>query len=93
VIRLRDSVLIQVPPEDVWAWLSELPRRYRNWHPAHIDCRYIRGDSLTVGAVLRWTSNFTESLIPYGFTPMSSFPIDCCATRVAGFRGNSCSCQ
>jgi hypothetical protein len=53
VIRLRDSVLIQVPPEDVWAWLSELPRRYRNWHPAHIDCRYIRGDSLTVGAVLQ----------------------------------------
>jgi hypothetical protein len=53
VVQLRDSVLIHVPPERVWAWLNELPRHYRAWHPAHADCRYVRGDRLTVGAVLQ----------------------------------------
>lgn len=53
MIQLRDSVLIRVPPENVWAWLSALPDHYRQWHPAHTDCRYVRGNSLAVGAVLQ----------------------------------------
>lgn len=53
MIQLRDTVDIQAPPERVWAWLNELPHHYRDWHPAHIDCRYIRGDNLAVGAVLQ----------------------------------------
>lgn len=52
MIRLRDSILIDVPPERVWAWLVELPAHYRAWHPAHVTCRYERGTSLEVGAVL-----------------------------------------
>lgn len=52
MIRLRDSVLINVPPERVWAWLNELPTHYRTWHPAHVTCRYEHGDRLEVGAVL-----------------------------------------
>ena len=52
MIRLRDSILIDVPPERVWAWLNELPIHYREWHPAHVACWYERGRSLEVGAVL-----------------------------------------
>lgn len=52
MIRLRDSVLIDVPPARVWAWLNELPSHYHDWHPAHVACRYERGESLEVGAVL-----------------------------------------
>jgi hypothetical protein len=52
VIRLRDTIHIKVPPEVVWTWLEELPAHYREWHPAHVTCRYERGESLEVGATL-----------------------------------------
>ena len=53
MILLHDTVHIEATPERIWAWLDELPRHYRDWHPSHIDCRYVRGNHLTVGAVLR----------------------------------------
>jgi uncharacterized protein YndB with AHSA1/START domain len=52
MIRLRDSVIVNVPPERVWAWLNALPEHYREWHPAHVLCRYERGKCLEAGAVL-----------------------------------------
>lgn len=52
MIRLRDTVTIGAPPERVWRWLDEMPRHYRDWHPAHLDCRYVRGDRLAAGAAL-----------------------------------------
>jgi len=52
MIQLRDSILIGVPPERVWAWLNDLPEHYAAWHPDHVACRYERGDSLEAGAVL-----------------------------------------
>lgn len=52
MIRLRDSIQINVAPDRVWAWLDELPTHYRAWHPAHVTCRYERGDHLQVGATL-----------------------------------------
>lgn len=53
MIQLRDTVVIHVPPERVWAWLNDLPLHYREWHPAHRECRYVRGDRLTVGAIVQ----------------------------------------
>lgn len=52
MIRLRDSILINVSPDRVWSWLNELPVHYRTWHPAHVTCRYEGGDRLQVGATL-----------------------------------------
>jgi len=52
MVELQDSVFIEAPPERVWAWLSDLPVHYREWHPAHISCRYERGESLQVGTIL-----------------------------------------
>jgi len=52
VIRLRNSILIDVPPKRVWAWLNDLPLHYREWHPGHVTCRYEQGKSLEVGSVL-----------------------------------------
>jgi hypothetical protein len=45
-------VHIEAAPERIWNWLDGLPRHYREWHPSHLDCRYIRGNHLTEGAVL-----------------------------------------
>ena len=53
MIRLHDTVHINATPERIWAWLDRLPRHYRDWHPSHVGCRYVRGDHLSVGAVLR----------------------------------------
>lgn len=52
MIRLRDSILINVPAERIWAWLNDLPLHYREWHTDHVTCRYERGKSLEIGAVL-----------------------------------------
>ena len=52
MIELQDSVYVAAPPERVWAWLSDLPVHYREWHPAHVSCRYERGESLQVGTIL-----------------------------------------
>ena len=52
MIELRDTVLIAASPSKVWAWLSDLPSHYRQWHPAHVRCRYEQGDALKAGAVL-----------------------------------------
>jgi hypothetical protein len=45
-------VYIEASPERIWAWLDGLPGHYRDWHPSHLDCRYVRGSHLTAGAVL-----------------------------------------
>lgn len=52
MIELRDTVLIEAPPEQVWAWLADLPHHYGAWHPAHRCCWYAKGHSLETGAVL-----------------------------------------
>lgn len=52
VILLRDSTVIDAAPERVWAWLGDLPTHYRAWHPAHVACRYDRGDSLAAGTIM-----------------------------------------
>jgi uncharacterized protein YndB with AHSA1/START domain len=52
MIQVRDSVLIAVSPPKVWAWLCDLPIHYRQWHPAHLRCRYVHGNTLKAGAVL-----------------------------------------
>ena len=52
MIELRDSTFIEVPPEQVWAWLEEMPLHYRQWHPDHVACRYEDGRVLRTGTVL-----------------------------------------
>jgi hypothetical protein len=52
MIRLTDSILIHVPPERVWAFLDDLPARYREWHEDHLTCRFEQGKRLEVGTVL-----------------------------------------
>ena len=47
MITLRDTILIAVPPERVWAWLSDPPLNYRSWHPAHVGCQLSGGTRLT----------------------------------------------
>lgn len=52
MIRLQHAILIEATPERLWRWLADLPTHYREWHPAHVSCRYERGSTPAVGAVL-----------------------------------------
>lgn len=52
MLELSDTVFIEAPPGEAWAWLARLPENYRSWHPAHAGCRYLRGSGLEAGAVL-----------------------------------------
>lgn len=49
---LRDSIEIDVPPERVFDWLMHFVENYRSWHPAHGECRWIRGKPFEIGSVL-----------------------------------------
>lgn len=52
MLTISHSVDIDVPPKDVWTWLSELPNHYLDWHPAHRECRLIQGELWEPSAVL-----------------------------------------
>lgn len=52
MLVLRDIVEIPVQPAVVFDWFRNLVDNYREWHPDHVNCRYIKGKPFEVGAVL-----------------------------------------
>lgn len=50
MIELRDTIDISVPPASIWTWFQNLPEHYREWHPDHIGCQWLHGDSFVPGA-------------------------------------------
>jgi len=51
-MQISDTVEINAPPEVLFDWLSHLDQHYRQWHPDHRDCYWLRGDHMAVGSVL-----------------------------------------
>lgn len=86
MIELRHSIAIDVPPSRIWEWLAELPLHYREWHPAHIACRYERGDSLVPGSVLYVEETLHGRLHRLRLRTTEVFP-----NRVVRYRGNGFS--
>lgn len=82
MIELRHSIFIDVPAVLVWAWLDELPLHYREWHPGHVACRYERGDSLEVGAVL-----YVEELLHGRLHRLRLRATEVIPNRVVRYRG------
>ena len=48
----KSSVEIYAPPEAVFDWLIHFVENYRSWHPAHVKCRWLKGDPFEVDSVL-----------------------------------------
>lgn len=48
---LRSEVSIGRSPAAVFAWLSRIDEHYLEWHPDHISCRYINGDTIAPGSI------------------------------------------
>lgn len=52
IMEISDTVEIDAAPEAVFDWLSHLDQHYRQWHPDHRDCYWLRGDHMEIGSVL-----------------------------------------
>ena len=55
MITLTDSIEVEASAEDVYTWLVQRLRdkeTYRQWHPDHVDIRWIKGEPLQQGSVL-----------------------------------------
>ncbi|MBV7335915.1 SRPBCC family protein [Chloroflexi bacterium TSY] len=52
MIRLQDAAEIEATPKQIFDWLTHLPENYLRWHPDHVACRYLQGDSMDLGTVL-----------------------------------------
>ena len=49
MIYLKDTIHIDTTPERAFDWLAHFPENYVAWHPAHVECRYVKGHALEVG--------------------------------------------
>lgn len=87
MIRLCDSILINVPPERIWAWLNDLPLHYRDWHPGHVTCRYEQGKSLETGAMLYVEEYIHQRLHRLRLRATEVVPVRLMRYRSRGFRG------
>ena len=87
MIRLRDSILIEAPPDRVWTWLNDLPLHYRDWHPDHVTCRFERGQSLEVGAVLYVEEHLHQRMHRLRLRATEVVPGHIMRYRNRGFRG------
>lgn len=47
----EDTILIEAPPERVFAFFRDMEAHYLDWHPDHLAFRWIEGDSLQEGNV------------------------------------------
>ena len=43
MIVLRDAIQINVSPEDIFEWLSNLDKNYRDWHQDHVKWEFRGG--------------------------------------------------
>lgn len=51
-MMLEDSIEIKTTPEKVFEWLTHFPENYKEWHPDHVACYWIKGESMEKGSVL-----------------------------------------
>lgn len=49
---LQDSIEIRAMPEKIFDWLLHLEEHYREWHPDHITCSWVKGGPGKEGSVL-----------------------------------------
>ena len=52
MLILEDIAELRATPREVYDWFRNLVDNYRDWHPDHVSCRYVRGKQLRVGSVL-----------------------------------------
>ncbi len=46
MIVLRDEIEIAASPERIFDWFAHFRENYLDWHPDHVDCQYLKGESM-----------------------------------------------
>jgi hypothetical protein len=49
---LKDSVVINRPPEVVFEWFAHFAENYRSWHKDHVLAKWVKGKNFENGSVL-----------------------------------------
>jgi len=55
MIKLKDSIEVEAPPQKVFDWLLQRMKdkeSYQAWHPDHVDILWIKGEPLQEGSIL-----------------------------------------
>jgi len=52
MLILEDIAELRAQPCEVYDWFRNLVDNYKEWHPDHVSCRYVRGKPMQVGSVL-----------------------------------------
>ncbi len=49
---LQDSIEIKTTPEKIFDWLIRFEEHYREWHPDHVACSWVKGGPEKEGSIL-----------------------------------------
>jgi uncharacterized protein YndB with AHSA1/START domain len=49
---LKDSIEIKTTPEKIFEWLIHMDDHYKEWHPDHVACYWVKGEPAEEGSVL-----------------------------------------
>lgn len=52
MISIRSQSHVRASPAALWALIADMERRYRDWHPEHLEWRDVRGHATEPGAVI-----------------------------------------
>ncbi len=74
MLVLEDTVELRAQPDEVYDWFRHLTENYRDWHPDHIACRYVKGSSFEVGSVLYVKERLHGRLHKLNFKLASTVP-------------------
>ncbi|MFW9999723.1 MAG: SRPBCC family protein [Candidatus Hodarchaeota archaeon] len=60
---LKESIEINVPPENIWEWLLNFTDNYCEWHPSHIKSYWEEGEPNKIGSILYSEENIKGELL------------------------------
>lgn len=59
----HDEIVIQAPPEQIFAFFETMEQHYTTWHLDHIVFRWISGEGLKTGAVAYFEERINGELL------------------------------
>jgi hypothetical protein len=78
---LRESIGINVSPENIWDWFLHIAENYLEWHPSHIKACWETETASEIGSIL-----YAEEDISGDFLTMRSKLIELIPNRLYRFK-------
>jgi hypothetical protein len=52
MMALKDSIEIKTTPERIFDWFLHFEENFKAWHPAHVNCGWLKGKPFEEGSIL-----------------------------------------